>query len=216
MKTIEMPEYDNNFEIEKLQNEEMKEISNIIEEILSYSEIKKIKLRSYYDSALRFLMDDIRFCYRKFRLIAFNECEFYGCADQISIMNLAMISLMTDIEYKNPIDITIAKEDTHFKITYEVIVKNECITDYQIAKRKFADIYEKELYVACICTQSENSYHISIENGVLRAEAVIYPQIAIDKELAFQAFGDNEKSLITKYLDILFKSIEGEGIEEEE
>ena len=199
--------------------DEKNDVFSTIDTVLSLDTIKNIDIKSYFDSTIKVLLEDLRFHYRIFRLIAFEAGEFYGYTDRISIINLAILSLINDIEYRNPIDITIEKGEGSYKISYEVMVKEKTITDWEKSKELFPSVANIESYIRCVCNQDENVCKVSITQRKLKVELIINAQPLVNASLACDPFGNEERELITKYLDVFFKPIaiiDGEIEEESE
>lgn len=217
MKTTESPISKLEFTNEEFVEEQnLDEVFSTIDEVLSLNVMKNINIKSYFDSTIKTLLEDLRFQYRIFRLIAFETGEFYGFADRISIINLAILSIINDIEYRNPIDILIEKGDNSYKISYEVIVKEKTVLDWKGATELYPKVEGIASYIKCVCNQDGNVCQMSISERKLRIELVINAQPTIGASLACDPFGNNEKELISKYIDVFFKPIENTDIEEEE
>lgn len=187
------------------------ELLSTLDSVLILDTKKKIELSAYFDSTLNLLLDDSRFAYRIFRLISFENNYIFSNTDHLTVINLAILSLINDYEYKNPIDIIIEKGTEGVKILYEVIVKKK--------PSNLITPSDKEIYISCLCNQDGNNYRMTILKNKLTVELNLIKGIENEKELSCDTFGASEKELISKYLDIFFKTkntIEVEQAEEEE
>lgn len=190
---------------EKRENEE-RELLAYLESALVLDTKKKVELSAYFDSTLNFLLDDSRFAYRIFRLVSFENCQIFSNTDHLTIINLAILSLINDYEYKNPIDIIIEKGSEGFKISYQVIVKKK--------PSNILEQSDKEIYISCLCNQDGNSYNITMLEGKLTFELNLVEEIQNEAELSCEAFDVNDKELISKYLDLFFKTTYIEEVEQ--
>ncbi|MBQ7353612.1 MAG: hypothetical protein IJW54_06410 [Clostridia bacterium] len=191
----------------KVENDES-ELLSTLDSVLLLDTKKKIELSAYFDSTLNLLLDDSRFAYRIFRLVSFENNYIFSNTDHLTIINLAILSLINDYEYKNPIDIIIEKGSEGFKISYEVIVKKK---PSNLIKQS-----DKEIYISCLCNQDGNSYNIAILENKLTLELNLIEEIQKEKELSCDTFGESEKELVSKYLDIFFKTKNTEEVEQVE
>ena len=187
----------------------------LLESLIENKTKKLVDLKDYYHSMMRYLVNDMRFSYRVFRLMSFESVDIYCNVDNLTVIGMIALSLINELEYKNPVDILAERIENAWKITYEVLIKqNSKINTAEIND----GIRDREAYIACLCKQDENDYNISVKDGKLKLELLFYEIPYIEKEIAHQTFDKNQVSLIEKCLDTLFKAtyIEEGEIEQEE
>ena len=161
-----------------------------------------IDIKEYFSSIFEFLISDIRFSYRKLYLCSKNEI-FKGFKDKYLVTNLLILSLINEIEYKNPIKLSARLENDTLKLKYELKVEeNDANLDELKSSNK--RIFSKIGYINSLIASELSSFDLKISAKTLTASLTI-SESKTQNQLSCHASLDSYAcDILKEYLERIF------------
>ncbi len=202
-KTIELYFYDK----EENKNEAIAHDKRLF---ASYSEVigndvkGNIKLNDMISKIVESIKADLRFAYRKFELESpDNNPELYVNYFHISAIAAGTVVAFNEIEYKNPIKISVEKafEDYVFTISVSTTTFNEATGLHEVTEL-YPQIAMRLLYIAFLCDNDGIQYDFFVKPNHICASFVISEMINKTGKFSHCVFGADQKAFIAYILSL--------------
>ena len=216
-KTIELYFYDR--EENKNENEAMakdKKLFASYTEIISNDVKGNIKLNDMINEIVSSIKADLRFAYRKFEVASpENNPELYVNFSHISAVAAGTVAMLNEIEYKNPIKISVEKvfDDYVFTVSVPTPTFNEATGLHEVSEL-YPQIAMRLLYIAFLCDNDSIQYDFFVKPNRICASFIISEMINKTGKFSHCVFGADQKAFIA-YVLSLFTYDDGVGIETE-
>lgn len=177
----------------------------------SYSEIiaseiaGAVKLNDIVESIVSSLKTDLRFAYRHFELIKYeNDTTLYANTKRLSSIIIGTIILLNELEYKNPIKISIDKILDTFVLNMSVnsntFKSGEGLHDMA---ELFPRVAMRLSYIAFLCENEEVSYNFCVKPNSISASFEISDMVNDTGIFKYAPFAIGEREFVS-YIASLF------------
>lgn len=173
-------------------------------ETVNSTQVKIIDVYEFRCWLLDMLSKDVRLAYRKINGKGENESSFCVNMHRLQAIIIAIISMITEIDYRSIIEIELKKTDNKLSLgistkTVKPIVairEDEIMEDYPEASLRL-------MYVSNLCQSKGIEYDIQItENSIISSFS--FPEEKRKGKLAREPIGVDDSDLLAKYLNIFF------------
>ena len=216
-KTIELYFYDE----KKIQS---KSLANDKKLFVSYTEVisnnvkGNIKLDDMLKEIVGCITSDLRFAYRKFEIDTYgNNPELYVNFSHIFAIAAGTVVSLNEIEYKNPIKISVEKvfDDYVLSISVPSATFKEAAGLHEVSEL-YPQIAMRLLYISFLCENDGIQYDVYVRPNCICAEFVISEMINNTGKFSHAMFGADQKAFASYILSLLAYDEETENDSEQE
>lgn len=184
--------------------------------ITSNTVCTSMDINSFVDSVIGNMKADIRYSYRKFEISKSEESvKINGNFLRLSAIVVGIISILNEIEYKNPIKIRVEQ------------VLGECVLKFSVPSNTFVHaqgvlalaelsprVAMRLAYVTALCDSDEFNYDVNIMPNEIYVSLVLRRTESQTGRIFASVFDTTEKNMVSYAMDLfnynLFSDIEGE------
>ena len=164
-----------------------------------------IKLNDMVETIVGCLKEELRFAYRRFDLVKCeNDSTLYANFKRLSSIIVGTIILLNELEYKNPIKISIDKILDKFVLNLSVnsntFKSGEGLHDMA---ELFPRVAMRLSYIAYLCENEDVSYNFTVKPNSISASFEISEMVNNTGIFRFVPFADGERAFVS-YIASLF------------
>ncbi len=184
--------------------------------IVSSNVCGSVDLNSYIVSVVDNIKSDIRYAYRKVEIRKSGKtAEFQGNLVVLTTAITGIISILNEIEYRNPIEITVKnildKHILDFSVNLNTFSRSRGV--FSLAEQK-PNVAMRLAYVTALCDKGNIDLDVNVMPSSICISLITTADGSKTDKICASIFGTTEKSLVSYAMDLfnynLFTGTEGE------
>ncbi|MBQ8840580.1 MAG: hypothetical protein IJ004_04605 [Clostridia bacterium] len=188
--------------IKEPDSEKDKRVMETLDGVLATKHTDSVNLEHYYHDVIKALLHDVRFAYRTFTLKARNGETTLISRGIMDIINAITLGIINEIEFVNPISISVEENDV------------DCIAAYRVHTSIIDNLQAQELlelyprinvrynYLECLCKEYGIKNKLFIENKQLVVKYYLPIGNVQEASLSTEMLFDTIMELTKQYLDL--------------
>ena len=185
-------------------------------EMIGNEIVGMVKLEEFVQLVIECMHGDLRFAYRRFEPCSGTvSSAMYANFSHLSTLAVAVIILLNEMEYRNPIKISVSEilKKHVLKISIPKYTFTSASGICEISEL-FPNVAMRMVYVASFCDKVGIKYDFSVESNEVSATFVITEMVNKTGKFSYSRFGSDEKAYISYVIDALASEIV--AVEQEE
>lgn len=171
-----------------------------------------VKLNDFAHKIVDCMHADLRFAYRKFNINeAEGDPELYANFNHLSAIAVGVIIALNEIEYRNPIEISI--EEMLGEYVMKISVPSNTFTEAE-GLHEISELYPRIamrlMYITSLCDNDEIKYSFSVRPNKITSSFVVTELINKTGKFSFSTFGSDQMAFISYIINIFSPSDKGE------
>lgn len=188
--------------IKEPDSEKDKRVMATLDGVLATKHTDSVNLEHYYHDVIKALLHDVRFAYRTFTLKARNGETTLISRGIMDIINAITLGIINEIEFVNPISISVEENDVDCVASYRVHTSIIDNLQAQELLELYPRINVRYNYLECLCKEYGIKNKLFIENKQLVVKYYLPIGNVQEASLSTEMLFDTIMELTKQYLDL--------------